>query len=446
MRMTVRLLAAVGLSAPALAQECLWSYHVATLPVVSSSAVYHSRLQRVLLVNTDSIGGVQIWSWEGGDWSLISASGPSRRYRSAAVYDSARDRIVLFGGNSNGLGLLNDTWEWDGTAWEQRVVAGPSAREYHGMVYDAARLRTVLFGGRVPPGVAINDTWEWDGSAWVLAASGGPPGPGLDGARPMAYDPLRARSLLATPSPLAHWEWDGFTWAQRPALSFASQMEFDTIRGHLIVFGAGVWEVNTITNQWVQRQLSPAPQGRAAFDVPRSRTVLAGQDRTCEFNSGGTILSPYIIQEPSGGGTFAPGATITLAIQGGGTEPLAYQWRRDHAPLTDGGNISGASTSTLNINPAGTGDSGNYDAIVSNQCLAVAPIYRTYVEVRTSTCYANCDDSTAPPILNVADFTCFLQRFAAGHLYADCDHGQLPPFLNVADFTCFLQRFAAGCP
>ncbi len=29
-------------------------------------------------------------------------------------------------------------------------------------------------------------------------------------------------------------------------------------------------------------------------------------------------------------------------------------------------------------------------------------------------CYANCDDSTAAPVLNVADFTCFLGRFAAG--------------------------------
>jgi len=31
-----------------------------------------------------------------------------------------------------------------------------------------------------------------------------------------------------------------------------------------------------------------------------------------------------------------------------------------------------------------------------------------------STCYANCDSSTAPPVLNVQDFTCFLQKFAAG--------------------------------
>jgi hypothetical protein len=61
-------------------------------------------------------------------------------------------------------------------------------------------------------------------------------------------------------------------------------------------------------------------------------------------------------------------------------------------------------------------------------------------------CYANCDASTQPPILNVGDFTCFLQRFAAGDSYANCDASTQAPVLNVGDFTCFLQRFAAGCP
>jgi autotransporter-associated beta strand protein len=61
-------------------------------------------------------------------------------------------------------------------------------------------------------------------------------------------------------------------------------------------------------------------------------------------------------------------------------------------------------------------------------------------------CYPNCDGSTQAPVLNVADFTCFLQKFAAGDPYANCDHSTQAPVLNVADFTCFLQKFAAGCP
>lgn len=61
-------------------------------------------------------------------------------------------------------------------------------------------------------------------------------------------------------------------------------------------------------------------------------------------------------------------------------------------------------------------------------------------------CIANCDDSTALPVVNVADFICFLNRFAAGDSRANCDASTAPPVLNVADFVCFQTQFAAGCP
>jgi hypothetical protein len=64
----------------------------------------------------------------------------------------------------------------------------------------------------------------------------------------------------------------------------------------------------------------------------------------------------------------------------------------------------------------------------------------------TPVCYANCDGSTAPPVLNVLDFNCFLNRFTAGNAYANCDGSTTPPVLNVLDFNCFLSRFVAGCP
>ncbi len=62
------------------------------------------------------------------------------------------------------------------------------------------------------------------------------------------------------------------------------------------------------------------------------------------------------------------------------------------------------------------------------------------------TCYANCDRSTIPPLLNVNDFVCFLNKFSAGSDYANCDGSTIPPVLSVLDFTCFLNKFAAGCP
>jgi hypothetical protein len=61
-------------------------------------------------------------------------------------------------------------------------------------------------------------------------------------------------------------------------------------------------------------------------------------------------------------------------------------------------------------------------------------------------CYANCDASTRSPVLNIADFSCFLARFARGDIYANCDDSSTPPYLDAADFSCFLAKFAAGCP
>ena len=60
-------------------------------------------------------------------------------------------------------------------------------------------------------------------------------------------------------------------------------------------------------------------------------------------------------------------------------------------------------------------------------------------------CYANCDGSTTAPVLNVNDFICFQQKFAAGDPVANCDRSTAAPVLNVNDFICFQQKFAAGC-
>jgi hypothetical protein len=60
-------------------------------------------------------------------------------------------------------------------------------------------------------------------------------------------------------------------------------------------------------------------------------------------------------------------------------------------------------------------------------------------------CYANCDFSSLVPFLNVNDFICFNERFAAGDSAANCDQSTVPPVLNANDFICFLNAFAAGC-
>lgn len=117
------------------------------------------------------------WEWDGTTWTRQApAASPPPRYAASAAFDSARGKVVVFGGtdlNLDGLGsptAFNDTWEWDGTTWTQRVVSGPSGRAYARMAYDPAHQATVLFGGQTGPDLGyqkLNETWTWDGSSWI---------------------------------------------------------------------------------------------------------------------------------------------------------------------------------------------------------------------------------------------------------------------------------------
>ncbi len=62
-------------------------------------------------------------------------------------------------------------------------------------------------------------------------------------------------------------------------------------------------------------------------------------------------------------------------------------------------------------------------------------------------CYADCDQSTGPGVLDIFDFLCFGNEFASGTPYAcDCDVSTGPGVCDIFDFLCFGNAFSAGCP
>ena len=54
-----------------------------------------------------------------------------------------------------------------------------------------------------------------------------------------------------------------------------------------------------------------------------------------------------------------------VAVTNGATG-LTFQWRKNGVNLTNGGNISGATTTTLTINPVGPADHASYAVVVTN--------------------------------------------------------------------------------
>ena len=202
--------------------KLLWTQKqdIGPSPRSGHGMVFETSRQRVLLFGGFG-GGTQVfndtWSWDGENWTQLADIGPSARSLHAMAYDSTRDRTVLFGGHADST-EFGDTWEWDGDAWTQIEDTGPSARFGHGMVFDEARHVVTLFGGGHPVTAPESDTWAWDGSSWQQVED---TGPSARTGHSMAYDRARSRTVLfggngadLTTSFGDTWEWDGSVWTR----------------------------------------------------------------------------------------------------------------------------------------------------------------------------------------------------------------------------------------
>ncbi|MEZ5965044.1 MAG: hypothetical protein R3F56_14515 [Planctomycetota bacterium] len=220
----------------------------------------------------------------------------TRKY-AVMVWDSVRERVVLFGGQEDLAAYHNDTWEWDGTRWtERQPLHRPPAREDHMMAFDSVRGRVVLFGGHDVNVRFLNDTWEWDGVDWHPMAPATVPFARAYGA--MAFDPVRQLVVMyggvdsATREIGETWEWNGTNWRPRfpyrePGRRTQHAMCWDPVRQRVVLYGgqtnesgwfADQWEYDGIN--WVNATTTPAGPAmsdlRMVYDTHRSRLVLWG--------------------------------------------------------------------------------------------------------------------------------------------------------------------------
>jgi hypothetical protein len=141
-------------------------------------------------------GVSETYAWNGNNWTNISPSmSPSGRAYHMMATDTARSKIVLFGGWQGNL--LNDTWEWNGSTWSQiTTTVKPLERHLSGFSYDSERGVMVLFGGwnGYAPQYLWNDTWTSDGQNWTQQQPCDLPSPRNSVA--MAYDPIRKRHVM----------------------------------------------------------------------------------------------------------------------------------------------------------------------------------------------------------------------------------------------------------
>ncbi len=86
---------------------------------------------------------------------------------------------------------------------------------------------------------------------------------------------------------------------------------------------------------------------------------------TVTATSVGSNTPPTILSQPASRTNNAATAA-TFRVLAGGMPPLSYEWRKDEASLSDGGNVSGVHTATLTLSNVLGGDAGGYSVLISN--------------------------------------------------------------------------------
>jgi len=253
-----------------------------------------------------TLSGSPAWS----ELPTLGGTGPGGRGdQPITIFDSARDRIVTFGGGA-GSSATNEVWALSlaGTpTWTRLMPAGtpPEARSFSAGIYDPLRDRLLVFGGLAPG--AANDVWSLSlagAPEWTELMPAGPaPDPRFG--HTAIYDPVRDQMVVYggySTLPLGDvWTLSlagAPAWSEispsgvAPDARYFHTAVYDPVRDRMLIAhgstGAGnpddVWELKLAKPAW--NQLAPAgslPGGRylaaAIYDPPRDRMVLfAGYD------------------------------------------------------------------------------------------------------------------------------------------------------------------------
>ena len=123
--------------------------------------------------------------------------------------------------------------------------------------------------------------------------------------------------------------------------------------------------------------------GDVLYESPRTVTVQNGQFTDSfapldvhVYRFLNTNQGPAISSQPQSRMNNA-GTTAAFSVSASGGAPLAYRWRKNSSNLSDGGNISGATTATLTLANVLEADAGTYSVVVTNAFDSVTSLLAT---------------------------------------------------------------------
>jgi N-acetylneuraminic acid mutarotase len=247
-------------------------------------------------------------------WTQLSPSGslPAVRVNDTAVWDTADNQMLVFGGN-NASAHYNDLWAYQpaSTSWTQLSPSGspPAARAAQCAVWDAADSQMLVFAGSNGMST-LNDLWAYRpaSNSWTLLSPSGSLPPARF-ACTAVWDAADSQMLVfGGNSGVANGPIFNDLWAYRPASNSWTQLSpsgspphsryyhaavWDAADAQMLVFGGftgggidlylnDLWAYQPASNSWTQLSPSGSPPspGRyyptAAWDAADSQMLIFG--------------------------------------------------------------------------------------------------------------------------------------------------------------------------
>jgi hypothetical protein len=184
--------------------------------------------------------------WNGSRWTIVEIPGikPGARANGSMVFESSRNRHLLFGGSKYTVEwqYFNDTWVFDGENWIKLFISSPSSRDHAAMAYDPMRKVTVLIGGIYDHSPVSPETWEFDGESWNEVVLSDPESDGnpSDGYGNMVYHPVSGKMIYHDSYNGETWAYDGSSWEFLDSgglLCKGARMVYEQSSGDILFYG-----------------------------------------------------------------------------------------------------------------------------------------------------------------------------------------------------------------
>ncbi len=450
MSRALMLVASAGLVLSAQAQS---NYRWVDLPGLFASGVQQPRVTSITLADPDvggplgvvpivvgnvssASGGSAQWvlRWDGTSWVALTPV-PSgftvNTFATSLQATNLGDRLrlhgAIFAGNASILSYGGSSWTGINTGDAQFV--NPAANSPLGLIYSNALGALKVFDGIGVIGTIPSPNWFLLGGA----PTGGTRGTVSIFGQIYAYGGIGSNGIVSTPGVFFYSGVGADPWISIGNGSVGNNIgeptSLESLNGDLYLGTKADFSTTSVGTLAVRRNSAPNTwQFLASFTLNNNQFSSSGIRALRTIVAGGV---PYLIIAGSFdtvvplGGPSITGCAGVIAYNGTTFSKLASGF---------GGNVE-AMVPTADLKAL-------YLAGATNDASS-SPLVRRWEPVP---CYANCDGSTASPVLSAGDFVCFLNKFRAGDSYANCDGSTGNPTLTAADFVCYLSRFRAGCP